>query len=253
VNLGFGKLAAAYLAGARPDVATENGTYIKSNIDVRVYDLKGPFGRWAGWFDLATNKGGTTAVGIDIPGSTGYAVGLRYQRLNWHGGYHTVGIQYGKGAASNFSTSLDDPTSFIDSSERLLITEQLLIQPNDRFAVMPIFVYQRTRDGNPDHDWSHWISFGARPQLFFSRFLSLALEGGLDHTDSGTDEYDGWLRKITIAPQIGAGRQFFSRPVLRTFVTYANWSDALRGFVGGAPFRYRTNGFTYGVQVETWW
>jgi maltoporin len=89
--------------------------------------------------------------------------------------------------------------------------------------------------------------------VFFTRFLSLAVEGGVDHTKSGADEYEGWLRKITLAPQIGAGRQFFSRPVLRTFGTYANWSDGLRGFVGGIPFRARTDGLTYGVLVETWW
>jgi maltoporin len=253
LNLGFGKIAVAYLAGARPEVTTHNGTYIKSNIDLRLYDLNGPFGRWAGWFDFASSTGGTTSSGTNIPTNRGYAVGLRYQRLNWHGGYHTVGIQYGTGAASNFSTSIDNPTQFIDSSARLLITEQLLIQPNDRFAIMPIFVYQRTRDGNPDHGWNRWISFGARPEVFFTRFLSLVVEGGADHTKSGADEYDGWLRKITLAPQIGAGRQFFSRPVLRTFVTYANWSNGLRGFVGGVPFETRTDGLTYGVQVETWW
>lgn len=38
------------------------------------------------------------------------------------------------------------------------------------------------------------------------------------------------------APQIGAGRKFFSRPVLRVFLTYARWSDGFRGFVGGIPF-----------------
>jgi maltoporin len=116
VNLGFGKMAVAYLAGARPDVVTRNGTYIKSNIDLRLYDLSGPFGRWAGWFDFVTSTGGTTSDATAIPTSSGYAVGLRYQRLNWHGGYHTVGIQYGTRAASNFSTSIDDPTQFIDSS-----------------------------------------------------------------------------------------------------------------------------------------
>jgi hypothetical protein len=57
VNLGFGKMAVAYLAGARPDVVTRNGPYVKSNIDLRVYDLNGPFGRWAGWFDFATSTG----------------------------------------------------------------------------------------------------------------------------------------------------------------------------------------------------
>jgi maltoporin len=80
----------------------------------------------------------------------------------------------------------------------------------------------------------------------------LAFEAGFDHTRSGTGQYEGWLRKFTIAPQIGAGRKFFSRPVLRAFLTYANWSDGLRGFVGGTPFVNRTSGLTYGVQAETW-
>jgi len=118
---------------------------------------------------------------------------------------------------------------------------------------MPIFILQRTKDGNPQHGWDQWVSFGARPEVFLTKHLSLAFEGGFDHTHSSTGQYDGWLRKFTIAPQIGAGRQFFSRPVLRAFLTYANWSDGLRGFVGGIPFHNRTNGLTYGVQVETWW
>jgi len=253
LNLRFGKMAVSYLAGARPDITTENGNYIKSNIDVRLYDLKGPAGLWGAWFDYATGKGGTTPNGSVIPTSNGFAVGIRHQRLEWHGGYHTLGIQYGTGAASNFSTSIDDPTPFINSSRRFLITEHLLFQPNDKFAIMPIFIFQRTKDGNPQHGWDQWISFGARPEVFLTKYLSLAFEAGLDHTHSSTGQYDGWLRKFTIAPQIGAGRQFFSRPVLRTFLTYANWSDGLRGFVGGVPFQRRTDGLTYGIQAETWW
>src|SRR5262245_24466994 len=253
LNLGFGKLAVGYLAGARPDVTTQKGNYIKSNVDVRVYDLKGAAGVWAGWFDVAKSDGGSTATGTFIPTNTGYGTGLRYQRLNWHGGFQAIGVQYGTGAASNFSAAVDDPSPFIDSSKRLLITGQMLVQPNDTFAIMPIAIYQRTRDGNPAHGWDQWISFGARPELFFTKFLSLATEAGFDHTRSDAGQYDGWLRKITIAPQIGAGRQFFSRPVLRGFVTYANWSDGLRGWVGGTPFATRRDGVTYGVQLETWW
>jgi maltoporin len=117
---------------------------------------------------------------------------------------------------------------------------------------MPIFVYQRSKDGNPQHDWNQWVSFGARPEVFFNKYISLAFEGGFDHTHS-VGQYNGWLRKVTIGPQIGAGSKFFSRPVLRTFLTYANWSDGLRGYVGGVPYRNRTSGLTYGVQAETWW
>jgi len=264
-NLRIGKMSVAYLAGARPDIVTQNGNYAKSNIDVRLYDLKGPFGLWGVWFDFATAKGGTTQpggttqAGTVIPTSNGYAFGLRHQRLEWHGGYNTFSIQYGKGAASNFSTSIDNPSPFIKSSERLLIAEHLLVQPNDRFAIMPIFIFQRTRDGQPGHGFQDWASFGARPEIFFTKYISLAFEAGFDHTEgfvttqNGNTQFNGWLRKFTIAPQIGAGRKFFSRPVLRVFLTYANWSNGFRGFVGGLPFQDRTSGLTYGVQAETWW
>jgi maltoporin len=259
LNVGIGKLAVAFLAGARPDIVTQNGYLTKSNIDVRFYDLKGPAGLWGGWFNFATSKGGVTPAGAIIPTTNGYAFGLRHQQLEWHGGYHSFSIEYGKGAASNFSTSLDNPTPFIKSSERLLIAEHLLVQPNDRFAIMPIFVFQRARDGQPGHGFNDWASFGVRPEVFFTKYISLAFEGGFDHTEgfvttqSGNTQFDGWLRKFTVAPQIGAGRQFFSRPVLRLFLTYANWSNGFRGLVGGIPFQDRTSGLTYGVQAETWW
>jgi maltoporin len=269
-NLRIGKMAVAYLAGARPDIVTQNGIYSKNNIDVRFYDLKGPFGLFGFWFDYAVAKGGTVQSastptgtapsGTFIPTTNGYAFGLRHQRLEWHGGYHAFSFEYGKGAASNFSTSIDTPNPFIGSSERLLLAEHLLVQPNDRFAIMPIFVFQRFRDGQPGHGFNDWASFGARPEIFFTKYLSLAFEAGFDHTDGfattatgGNTQFDGWLRKFTIAPQIGAGRLFFSRPVLRAFLTYANWSNGFRGLVGGVPFEDRTSGLTYGVQAETWW
>src|SRR5882762_2579432 len=151
LDLKIGKLAVAFLNAARPDIITENGNFAKSNIDVRLYDLKGPGGLWAGWFDYATSKGGTAQNGTTLPNGTrvpttdGYAFGLRHQRLEWHGGYHSFSIQYGTGAASNFSnpgngTTIPNPTPFINSSRQLLATEQVVFQPNDRFALMSIFV-----------------------------------------------------------------------------------------------------------------
>jgi maltoporin len=260
VDVKVGKLAVAFLSGARPDLGTENGTLAKSNIDVRVYDMRGPLGLWAGWFDFATSKGGTTQDGTVIKTTNGYAVGVRHQRLEWHGGFHAFSFQYGTGAASNFSSNgsgvvIANPTPYIDKTRNLLVTEQVLIQPSDRFAVYPIFVYQRTRDGIPHHDWNEWASIGARPQIFFTKHLSLAVEAGFDHTKDPNDpgKYEGWLRKVTFAPQIGGGQKFFSRPVLRTFFTYADWSNGLKGQVGGVPYQNKTQGFTYGVQTESWW
>ena len=264
-NVKFGKLALAFLNTARPDIVTENGNLEKSNIDARLYDVKGPFGLWSAWFDYATSKGGTitsaTASGstsvTTIPTTDGYAFGFRHQRLEWHGGYNTFMIQYGTGAASNFSnpgngTTIPNPTPYVDLSRQFLATEQVVYQPNDKFAVMPIFVYQRTKDGNPQHDWTQWASFGVRPEVFLTQHLSLTSDCGFDHTHL-VGSYDGWLRKCTFAPQIGADRKFFGRPVLRAFVTYASWSAGFRGFVGGVPFQNRTHGLTFGVQAEHWW
>jgi len=258
-NLGVAKASVAFIAGARPDITTQNGNYAKSNIDVRIYDLKTRAGIWGGWFDFATSKGGTQPNGTFIPTSSGEALGIRHQLLEWHGGFQSFSVQYGTGPASNFAnpgsgTVVANPSPYINSQAQLLATESMLFQPNDKFAIYPIFVYQRTKDGVPQHPWQQWVSFGVRPEVFFTKYLSLAFEAGFDHTHSQIPPlYSGWLRKFTIAPQIGSGRKFFSRPVLRAFLTYGNWSNGLEGFVGGIPFQNRTDGFTYGVQAETWW
>src|SRR5262245_59493753 len=105
LNVKIGKVSVAYLAGARPDMTTENGSYAKSNIDVRLHDVNVPGGKLGVWADFARAKGGTTqATGFIIPTTNGYAFGIGHQKLEWHGGYNWVSVQYGKGVASNFST-----------------------------------------------------------------------------------------------------------------------------------------------------
>src|SRR5215813_7780826 len=73
LDVKVGKMAVAFLAGARPDVTTENGNYAKSNIDVRLYDIKAPGGKLSGWFNSANAKGGRPPTGTVIPSSHGYA------------------------------------------------------------------------------------------------------------------------------------------------------------------------------------
>src|SRR6516164_7726439 len=132
LNVRVGKLAVAFISGARPDIVTSNGYLSKSNIDVRLYDLKGPFGLWGVWFDYATSKGGETPAGTTVPTTAGYAFGVRHQRLEWHGGYHTFSVNYVNVAASYFSSVFDNLRLFPKSSPVLLIVKQLLYLPNYR-------------------------------------------------------------------------------------------------------------------------
>jgi maltoporin len=253
LNVGVGQLAVSYLGGAKEDLVTDNGTYAKSNIDARLYDIKTRVGDLGVWFDYAFSKGGTLANGQTVPSSAGWAIGLGHTRQEWLGGYNRVSLQYGVGNAANFSTGIDQPTVYLPNAHTFRFTDSAVIQPNDKFAIQPVVVYQLQTDGNPLNGTNKWLSFGARPIFFFTDHLSLAFEAGFDHTSSGAKLYDGWLEKFTIAPQIGAGRKFFSRPVLRAFVTYANWSKGLEGFVGGPAYLNRTSGWNFGVQGETWW
>ncbi len=253
VDVKIGKVAVAFLAGARPDVVTDNGNYTKINFDVRLYDVPVPLGKLGVWANLAISPGGQTQAGNSIPSATGYAFGISHQRLEWIGGYNWFSIQYGKGPARNFSTAVEDPTADLKDAERFRIAEHALFQPSNVFAIMGEVVYEMNRSGKPGEPWSKWVSLGARPVVFFNELFSVAFEAGFDYTHSGDGKYNGWLRKFTLAPQLGAGRKFFSRPVLRAFITYANWSEGLRGYVGGDAFKNATNGLTYGVQAESWW
>jgi len=253
LNVKIGQMSVAYLGGARDDLVTNNGVYPKSNLDVRLDGVKTPVGQLGFWYDYSFSKGGTLADGSTVPSTSGWAIGIGHTRTEWLGGYNRVSLQYGVGNSANFSTGAEYPTVYLKNAHTFRFTESAVIQPNNKFAIQPVFIYQAQTDGNPADGTNTWISFGARPVWFFSEHVSLAFEAGFDHTSSGLRLYEGWLRKFTIAPQIGAGRKFFSRPVLRAFVTYANWSQGLEGFVGGPAYKNRTSGWNFGVQGETWW
>ena len=51
----------------------------------------------------------------------------------------------------------------------------------------------------------------------------------------------------------GPGMDFWARPELRVFFTFAKWSESIKGQVGGDAFKNQTYGATSGVQFESWW
>ncbi|GGO86365.1 maltoporin [Marinobacterium nitratireducens] len=96
-----------------------------------------------------------------------------------------------------------------------------------------------------------WYSIGVRPQIAMTEHLSWVFDLGYDRVDNGTT--DAGLMKSTVAFQIGKGKGYWSRPVLRVFGTYAQWGDEFEGQVGGDVYADRTDGWTTGVQTEWWW
>lgn len=257
----FGKLALAWLGGSVDDYATDDGNLAKSNFDLRLYDIDAPGGKLTLWFDYSHAGGGEVRNATNPDGSmihadeaSGWAAGLIHRTKDeaFFGGYNEFSIQYGEGAAYNFASTLDKSGPDLSDASRFRVTDHFTIQPSPKFAMQTVGVYEDTHYGGP-HSNEKWASLGIRPVYFFSDRWSVALEAGIDWVDSEPLGSDGHLFKVTLAPQLSRGQKFFSRPVARPFVTYAKWSDGLRGRVGGTPYENTTDGWSFGLQVEAWW
>ncbi len=257
----FGKLSLAWLGGSVDHYQTDHGNVAKQNIDLRIADIKAPLGKLALWLDYSSTRGGEVrnvfnADGskFDVQSSSGWAVGLihRTEEEAFLGGYNEFTVQYGTGAAYNFASTLDASGPDLDSASRFRVTDHFTIQPSPHFAMQTVGIYEDTKFGGPNSR-QRWTSVGIRPVYFFNDRFSVALETGVDWVDSEPLGTDGHLWKITLAPQLSRGGKFFSRPVLRAFVTYAKWSDGFKGMVGGTAYENATDGLSFGMQVEAWW
>ena len=113
-----------------------------------------------------------------------------------------------------------------------------------------VFQQSHAESSNADQTW---VSGGVRPIFHFTRQVNLAIEGGIDWVKDEALASDGFLGKITLAPQISIDDRWNSRPVIRAFVTQAFWSDDFVGRVGGADYATSKRGLSAGMQMEAWW
>lgn len=130
----------------------------------------------------------------------------------------------------------------------------------DTFGFLGVIAYQnkfygvKTPQGN-DRVMSHLNVTGR-----FSRYLGenfrFTWDNSYDYVDI-TDDAHGSLFKFTISPEFSWKKGMFSRPSLRPFITYATWSQDLKGkvgvFNGNNILADKTGGFTAGLQLELWW
>ena len=79
---------------------------------------------------------------------------------------------------------------------------------------------------------------------------------GQDHFKVDGDKETRLLNKKTVALQLSPQASFWSRPVIRLFVTKANWNNAANNWniIGQGVFGPNAvTGTTAGEQIEAWW
>jgi maltoporin len=255
VDLGFGKFAYAYLRNTDDEfdssghkIADVNDRSV-SRHDFRVYGID-------------VNPGGQLTVGGDLrfsdesrdgfDGEDGFMLTAEHTQNDLWGGFNKVALQYGKGSASTLAAASDDTNK---DGRTWRVVEQLLVEPGSGWSGMGTFVYEDRQDTGDD---GTWISLGGRFKYYLNTYLNLVLDAGFDQFEpdaSGEDTRELW--KVTPSIQLSAGDKFWSRPALRLFATYANWNDAAQdaglGDSLGGVFGTDTEGWTVGVQAETWW
>ena len=271
ITLGNGKMAFAWIGdGSESAIYASLGEptpdnlagFSKTNFDLRYYDWDFLGGKGEVGLVYSKARSGVDADGNQAEDADGFSLSLlRTDTGFWDDdSLHTIALQIGNGPAKTFTSGLE---TFTDStgtyvrpdpndSWRFRVTDQVVINPTDQFSLGTALVYQYT-DYGADYVDQQWVSGGVRPIWHFNDVFSLAFEGGFDWLSDTSYTGGGSLGKLTLAPQVSLGDKFFSRPVLRAFVTYALWADGLEGQVGGADYSESTNGWSWGVQMESWW
>lgn len=253
IDLGCCTLDIAYLGGSLEDVITHRGVLTGHHLDMRLQDVPAPFGRAILWLDLAIRPGGDLPDTRQVENSRGAAGGVIHIVEDVLGGFNKAALLHGRDAAASFSTSLSDPFTTLDATRQTLAAEVLTVQPADWLSMQMAFVWRSVENDNIPDSRVVWTSGGLRPILHLTEYWALAFEYGADHVDNDNLGVEGTLQKFTIAPELRAGNQFFSRPSLRAFCTYAVWPEQFEGLVGGPAYAMSTDGFSMGCQVETWW
>ena len=145
----------------------------------------------------------------------------------------------------------------LNNSSSLEISNTLTYESLSDYSFQWALVFRQEDRGLTGDSKFNWYSTGIRPVFYFRKHLNLALEVGVDYIDDKINNRSGTLSKLTAALQVSADRGFKSRPVLRFFVTLAEWSDDFKGLIGNipgdAPYANETQGWTIGSQAEVWW
>jgi maltoporin len=155
--------------------------------------------------------------------------------------YNKLVLQFGKDGMAG-STGNNDNT--MEGSMVRAIGHGLM-SLGDHSEAQYNLVYQSVE--NADGDATVWTSAGVRPVMHWNDVASTAVEIGFDSiTSDDTSVVENKLTKITLAQQWAAGDGYWSRPLIRAYVTHAKGSKIAIG-------SDRNQSTSLGVQAEVWW
>lgn len=199
-------------------------------------------------------------AGLAAGGDDGWALTVQHRQSKLFGdGWNKLALQYGEGPGTGLGGT--GPLTNTSDFKRWRVVEGIYAQLTPRLGGMLTAVYQKDEANTGDQTWT---SLGGRLTYGLTQQIKLQAELGHDRVKpEGGDTRT--LTKLTIAPSWALAPEFWSRPELRLFYTYARWNDAAAAAANNSGdaavvsmannglFAGTNHGSTIGLQFEGWW
>ena len=115
---------------------------------------------------------------------------------------------------------------------------------SENWSVAPAMLAQRSKDRYADGDSYQWATFNLRLIQAINQNFALAYEGSYQYMDLKPEGYNdrqavnGSFYKLTFAPtfKVGSIGDFFSRPEIRFYTSWMDWSKKLNNYASDDPW-----------------
>jgi maltoporin len=236
MDAGFGKFG---FSGYKTDA--NGGANGIARLHAQLYDIAvNPDGklRLVGTFSKADSQGG-------LKGKDGFGFTVEHVQDKFFGGGNHIWVQYAQGS-TNINQGFGNAVA--DSNTK---TYRIVESPSwqiGAFGGQAIALYQH--DKNNTMSWNSY-TLGGRGSFGLTKNLKFLTEIGYSNRKPSTGASEN-LTKITVGPALSTGPDFWKRPELRLYVTYADFNKAAAlDSQNGLPTN-KTNAVSFGAQLEVW-
>jgi maltoporin len=254
IDVGFGKFG---LAGYKADSAAQyvDGTQVTTGgnngvgrLHAQLYDIPvNPDGKLR---LVATVSKGDSQGGLK--GQSGYGFNVEHVQDKFFGGGNHIWVQYAQGS-TDINQGVSDNGAHGSGYKSWRIVESPSWQVG-AFGGQAIAMYEHNKaPDNSDQVSNNFWTVGGRGSWGLTKNLKWLTEIGYSSLkpDGGKSEN---VTKVTIGPALSTGPDFWKRPELRLYVTYADYNKAAAQDTAnnyGFPSN-KTTAVSYGAQVEIW-
>jgi maltoporin len=251
IDVGFGKFgvsgyksdsAAQYVDGQLSTDAHNNGV---GRLHAQLYDIPvNPDGklRLVATYSKGDSQGG-------LKGQNGYGFNVEHVQDKFFGGGNHIWVQYAQGS-TDINQGISDNGAHGSGYKVWRIVESPSWQVGS-FGGQAIAMYQHNKAPDDTQATSNYWTIGGRGSWGITKNLKWLTEIGYSSLkpDGGKSEN---VTKLTIGPALSTGPDFWKRPELRLYVTYADFNKAAaQDAQNGLPAN-KTNAVSYGAQLEIW-